>query len=82
MYFGNIYYDGIKYFLKILRDVICLLNFLLIIYKGVEGEVNFCDFMVIEILRVFELKIYDFICRNEYLFLGVESNYGYLRDDK
>ena len=53
-----------------------------ITYKGVEGEVNFCDFTAIETLRVFEPKIYDFIRRNESLFSGVESNYGYSRDDK
>ncbi|TMO40562.1 hypothetical protein CWC25_20145 [Pseudoalteromonas sp. S4389] len=81
-HFVNIYHDGIKYFLKTPRDVIRLSNSLSITYKGVEGEVNFCDFTAIETLRVFEPKIYDFIRRNEYLFSGVERNYGYSRDDK
>lgn len=75
-YFGNIYHDGIKYFLKTPRDVIRLTNSLSITFNAVSEEVNYCDFVAIEALRIFEPKIYDFIRRNEFLFSGVESDYG------
>lgn len=81
-YFGNLYHDGIKHFLKTPRDVIRLTNSLSVTFKGVEGEVNYCDFMAIEAIRIFEPKIYDFIRRNEYLFSGVESDRAYSRDGR
>ncbi|GAA0819268.1 KAP family P-loop domain protein [Colwellia asteriadis] len=72
-YFGNLYHDGIKYFLTTPRDVVRLTNTLSITYPPVAGEVSYCDFIAIESIRVFEPEIYDFIRRNEHLFSGVVS---------
>jgi predicted KAP-like P-loop ATPase len=72
-YFGNLYHDGVKHFLTTPRDVVRLTNTLSITYPPVAGEVNYCDFIAIESIRVFEPEIYDFIRRNEQLFSGVLS---------
>jgi len=72
-YFGNLYHDGVKHFLTTPRDVVRLTNTLSITYPPVAGEVNYCDFIAIESIRVFEPEIYDFIRRNEHLFSGVLS---------
>jgi len=73
-YFGNLYHDGIKHFLKTPRDVVRLTNTLSITYPPVAGEVHYCDFIAIESIRVFEPEVYDFIRRNKDLFSGVASD--------
>lgn len=70
VYFGNLFHDGIKYYINTPRDVVRITNSISISYNSVRGEVNYCDFIAIECLRVFEPKIYDFIKENPDIFSG------------
>ena len=84
-YFGNLYHDGIKYFLKTPRDIVRLANALSITYPSIAKEVNHCDFLAIETIRIFEPDIYDCIRRQEDLFAGIESDSRYgqsVREEK
>jgi predicted KAP-like P-loop ATPase len=80
-YFGNLYHDGIKYFLNTPRDMVRLTNTLSITFPSVLGEVNHIDFLAIETIRVFEPKVYSGLRMNSDLFCGVSSSSSYGRDN-
>jgi len=69
-YWGNVYYDGIDYFINTPRDIVRLVNTLSVTYPAVAGEVNPVDFIAIEAIRVFDPSVYDTIRRNSNLFAG------------
>jgi len=53
------------------RDVTRIVNSLLLNYKRVDGFVVFCEFLLIETLRIFNLKLYyDIRCKSSDYFKG------------
>jgi len=69
-YWGNVYYQGIDYFITNPRDIARLTNILTVTYPAVKGEVNPVDFIAIETLRVFHPMTYDIIRKNPRFFAG------------
>lgn len=67
---GNVYLQGIDYFITNPRDITRLTNILTVTYPAVKGEVNPVDFIAIESLRVFRPMIYDIIRTNPKFFAG------------
>jgi len=67
---GNVYLQGIDYFITNPRDITRLTNILTVTYPAVKGEVNPVDFIAIESLRAFRPKIYDIIRTNPKFFAG------------
>jgi predicted KAP-like P-loop ATPase len=67
---GNVYFQGIDYFITNPRDIVRLTNILTVTYPAVKGEVNPVDFIAIESLRAFRPKIYDIIHKNPKFFAG------------
>lgn len=77
-YWGNVFWDGIDYFLNTMRNVKHLTNALKVTYPPVKREVNPVDFIVIETLRVFSSDIYELIRSNPDMFAGHSDTHGYL----
>ena len=75
---GNVYLQGIDYFITNPRDIVRLTNLLTVTYPGVKGEVNSVDFIAIESLRAFRPMIYDIIRKNPTFFGGTAKTKGYL----
>lgn len=65
MYWKNIYFDGIDYFISTPREIVRLINVLQSTYPAVKGEVNPVDFIAVEALRVFRPEIYNVVRENE-----------------
>lgn len=59
------YREGIDKILQTPRDVVRLSNAMRFTYPLVKGEVNIADFIVIEVIRVFEPKLYNIIRNNK-----------------
>jgi predicted KAP-like P-loop ATPase len=74
-YWGNVYLEGIDYFINTPRDVVRLINTLSVIYPSVKGEVNTVDLIALETLRVFCPFAYETIRKNPDEFIGY-SDYG------
>lgn len=66
----NLYVDGVDHFFVTPRDVIRLCNAMTFNYPAVSNEVNAVDFIILELLRVFCPKVYQFIRDNESVFAG------------
>jgi len=79
-YWGNIYYSGLKYFFRTIRDVTRYINSLRFSFKMVKGEVNPIDFLAITAIQVFIPEVYYEIRDNKDIFTRV-SDYGYRRSD-
>jgi len=77
-YWGNVYYQGIDYFIANPRDIARLTNILTVTYPGVKNEVNPVDFIAIETLRVFHRITYDIIRKNPRFFAGYPAAQGIL----
>lgn len=71
--FLNIFYKGIDFFLKNIRDIKHLINTIKLTYPLVKGEVNAVDFITIESLRVFVPDLYYLIRNNPEIFTGHSS---------
>lgn len=69
-HWAQVYNDGLRGFFQTPRNVIRLLNSLLITYPPVSQEVNPIDFIAIETLRIFETPVYETIRRNRDMFAG------------
>jgi predicted KAP-like P-loop ATPase len=69
-YWGNVYYQGIDYFITNPCDITYLTNILTVTYAATKGEVNPIDFIAIETLRVFQPMIYNIIWKNPQFFAG------------
>jgi len=72
--FFNVFYEGIDFFLKNIRDIKRLINTIKLTYPLVKGEVNAVDFITIESLRVFVPDLYYFIRNNPDIFTGHSSS--------
>ncbi|PHM07487.1 KAP family NTPase [Nostoc sp. 'Peltigera malacea cyanobiont' DB3992] len=67
---GEIYFQGIDYFINNIRDITRFINTLTVTYPAVKHEVNPVDFIAIESLRVFSPNIYSIIHQNPHIFVG------------
>ena len=76
----NFYNGMFSHYLCTPRSIIRLLNTLRVTYPVVENEVNFVDFVAIEILRVFIPRIYDLIRENEDRFVLDRRRLGVLME--
>lgn len=74
---GNVYLDGIDFFITTPRSIVRLTNTLSVTYPAVKGEVNSVDFIAIESLRVFCPMIYDIIRKNPEAFTGHADTEGF-----
>jgi predicted KAP-like P-loop ATPase len=74
---GNIYYDGLRYFFNNIRDVTRYINSLRFGLSMVKNEINIIDFLAITAIQVFMPVVFYGIRDNKDIFSGVmESSYG------
>lgn len=73
---GNVFFEGIDYFIRTPRDVSRLTNTLRVTYPAVKGEVNPIDFICIETLRVFSPVVYNLVRENSEMFTGSGDHAG------
>lgn len=76
-YFGNVLHSGVFHYLQTPRDVVRLVNSLLVTFAAVENEVNPTDFIAIETLRIFAPVAYDTIRSNKDCFAGYADRMGW-----
>lgn len=77
-YYGNVFFEGIDFFISTPRDVVRLTNTLKVTFPAVRTEVNPADFVAIEALRVFFSAVYDVVRKNPDSFTGyVSGGAGY-----
>ena len=69
-YWGNIFLDGVEYYIDTVRNVKRLTNALKVSYPAIKGEVNPIDFIAIETLRIFRSEVYYLIRGNADMFAG------------
>jgi len=69
-YWGNVFWDGIDFFINNVRDIKRLTNAIRITYPSVKGEVNPIDFIAIETIRIFCPEVYYVIKNNPDKFCG------------
>lgn len=81
-YFQNVYWDGIDYYLKTMRNVKRLTNTLKVTYLIVKNEVNPVDFLAIETIRIFEPEVYYLIRSNIEMFSGTYDTGTYSQATK
>ena len=72
--FMNIFYDFIVPYLNSPRDLTRLTNSVAISWPPVAKEVNVADFVALEVIRVFEPKLYNMICSNKERVCGTRSS--------
>ena len=70
-HFLNLYYHGMKYFFRSIRDVKRYVNNIKFSLNVVKDEVNIADFLAITCIQVFEPEVYYGIRNNEDLFAGI-----------
>lgn len=70
-YWGNIYFSGLQYFFKTIRDVTRYINSLRFSLGIVKGEVNIIDFLAITAVQVFTPEVYYGIRDNKDIFSGI-----------
>lgn len=70
-HFLNLYYHGMKYFFRSIRDVKRYINNIKFSLNVVKDEVNIADFLAITCIQVFEPEVYYGIRNNEDLFAGI-----------
>lgn len=73
-YWQEVYYHGLDQYVVKPRDVVRLVNTLLVTYPAVAGEVNPVDYVAMEFLRVFDPMVYGTIRDNREMFVGSRSD--------
>jgi len=80
-HWANVYVDGLDPYLLKPRDIVRIMNALIVTYPAVAGEVNAVDFVAMEFLRLFEPTVYTTIRDNSSMFTGHSNDrYGTGRD--
>ncbi|HOJ16883.1 MAG TPA: P-loop NTPase fold protein [Dictyoglomaceae bacterium] len=74
-YWENIYYSGLRYFFKNIRDVTRYINSLRFSFEMVKEDVNPIDFFAITGIQVFIPEVYYSIRDNKNIFSGIYSNF-------
>jgi len=69
-HWSDVYWEGIDHFIKTPRDVVRLINSLIVTYATVKGDVNPVDFVAIEALRIHCSPVYHVIRSNKEAFAG------------
>jgi predicted KAP-like P-loop ATPase len=76
-HWANVYVDGLDPYLQKPRDIVRIMNALIVTYPAVAGEVNTVDFVAMEFLRLFEPAVYATIRDNSDMFTGHSNDrYG------
>ncbi|WP_310637406.1 KAP family P-loop NTPase fold protein [Delftia acidovorans] len=75
-YWGNVYFDGLNHFIVKPRDIVRVINALMVTYPPVAGEVNPVDYIALEFLRVFQPAAYSTIRDNKDMFVGTLTREG------
>lgn len=78
-YWGNVYHEGLEPLITKPRDIVRIVNALVVTYPAVRDEVNPVDFIALEFLRVFLPDTYATIRDHREHFAGY-SNPGMLPD--
>ncbi len=78
--FMNVYYDAIAPFINYPRDLTRLCNSIAIGWSAIAGEVDLADFVALEVMRLFEPRLYNEIRLNKDSVCGVRSSYGRQED--
>ncbi len=78
--FMNIFYDTVAPYLNTPRDLTRLINTMSISWLAVKNEVNLADFVALEVLRLFESKLFNALKINKDQICGIRSNYS--REEK
>jgi predicted KAP-like P-loop ATPase len=68
---GNIFRDGLAPLITKPRDIVRIINALMVTFPVVRGEVNPADFIALEFLRVFVPDAYRMLRESEDRFVGV-----------
>lgn len=76
-YFGNVLHSGVFHYLRTPRDVVRLVNSMLVTFPAVEDDVNPVDFIAVETLRIFAPAAYDSIRSNKDYFAGHGDRKGW-----
>ncbi|MDN7917342.1 KAP family P-loop NTPase fold protein [Burkholderia gladioli] len=75
-YWGNVFYGGLASFIKTPRDALRIINSILVIYPGLQGEVNIVDFVAIECIRILTPMLYTTIRDNKKNFVDLTPDTG------
>lgn len=78
--FMNILYDIVSPDLNTPRDLVRLVNSIAISWPPVAQEVDVADFVALEVIRVFELRLYNAIRANKDRVCGVAAGHGRQQD--
>ncbi|MCZ6863214.1 MAG: P-loop NTPase fold protein [Alphaproteobacteria bacterium] len=78
--FMNIFYDAVSPYLNIPRDITRLSNAMAISWPPVAGEVDVADYVALEMMRLSEPKLYNFVRSNKDRVCGVRSTYANSED--
>jgi len=80
--FMNIFYDAVAPYLNTPRDLVRLSNAMSISWPPIANEVDIGDFVALEVMRLFEPKLYDTIRLKKNDVCGTRSDYGSHDDPK
>ena len=80
--FMNVFYDAISPFLNTPRDLIRLSNSMAVSWPAIAGEVDIADYVALEVIRLFEPKLYNVIRINKNRICGVRPSYGNREDSE
>ena len=72
--FMNIFYDAVSPYLSTPRDLARLSNAIAVSWPAVAAEVDIGDYVAIEVLRLFEPSLYNFIRKNKERLCGTRSD--------
>ena len=72
--FMNIFYDVVVSYLKTPRDVVRFRNSITVTWSAIANEINITDFVVLEVVRLYEPKLFQNIRINKFNLCGLKSN--------
>lgn len=72
--FMNIFYDAVSPYLNTPRDLTRLSNAIAVSWPAVAAEVDTGDYVALEVLRLFEPSLYNFIRRSKERLCGTRSD--------
>lgn len=75
-HWSNVFHDGLSPLIQTPRDVVRVINALMVTFPAVRGEVNPVDFIALEFLRVFVPTAYAVIRDNKAKFTGLAPDRG------
>ena len=78
--FMNIFYDAVVPYFSTPRDVIRFKNSITVTWSAISDQINVTDFIVLEIVRLYEPKLFQNIRINKFNLCGLKSNFERLED--